>query len=344
MRKLLNTLYITTPDKYLSLEGENIVVLEGDKELARYPLHGFESIITYGYTGASPALMGACAKRGVNLCFMTQYGRFLARVSGEVNGNVILRRTQYRYSDDEATSMVISKNLLIGKLYNSKWVIERAKRDYPMRLDVEKLKGKSNLITDCMSKVMSAESPGQLRGIEGEAAKAYFSVFDDLILQQKEDFYINERNRRPPLDRVNAMLSFVYTLLAANCASSLETVGLDPYVGFLHRDRPGRASLALDLMEELRPVLADRFVLSMINRREVNKDMFLIKENGAVEITDDGRKVILSAWQSKKADKIKHPYLDENIEWGIVPYVQALLLARYIRGDIEGYPPFLWKA
>ena len=344
MRKLLNTLYITTPDKYLSLDGENIVVLQDEEKLARFPLHGLEAVVTCGFTGASPALMGACVKRGISICFLTQYGKFLARVTGEVCGNVVLRKMQYRFSDDELTSNQISKYFLIGKLYNSKWVIERATRDYSLRLDVEKLKSKSRLISECMNQVQSAESLEVLRGIEGEAAKAYFSVFDDLILQQKEDFYFNERNRRPPLDNVNAMLSFVYSLLASSCTSALEAVGLDPYVGFLHRDRPGRVSLALDLMEELRPVLADRFVLSMINRKEINKECFLIKENGAVEITDNARRTILTAWQNKKIEKIKHPYLDENLEWGIIPYAQALLLARYIRGDIDGYPPFLWKA
>jgi len=344
LRKLLNTLYITTPDKYLSLEGENIVILQNEQELARYPMHGLEAVITCGYTGASPALMGACAKRGISICFMTQYGKFLARVTGEVCGNVILRKMQYRYSDDENASNQIAKNFLTGKLYNSKWVLERVTRDYPLRLDVEKLKIKSKLISDCMVQVQYAENLEQLRGIEGEAAKTYFSVFDDLILQQKDDFFFKDRNRRPPLDNVNAMLSFIYSLLTSACASALEAVGLDPYVGFLHRDRPGRVSLALDLMEELRPALADRFVLSMINRKEINKDGFFTKENGAVEMTDSTRKSIITAWQNKKMEEIRHPYLDEKLEWGVVPYVQALLLARYIRGDIDGYPPFLWKA
>lgn len=344
MKKLLNTLYITSSDKYLSLDGENVVILQNDQEAGRYPLHCLEAIVTYCYTGASPALMGACAKRDISLCFMKPSGQLLARLVGETRGNVVLRKTQYRFSDNEEISTGIAKNFLIGKIHNSKWVIERAKRDYALRLDAEKLKEKSFLLTECIKQIMSAENLETLRGTEGEAAKAYFSVFDDLILQQKEDFYFKERNRRPPLDNVNALLSFVYSLLASNCASALEAVGLDSYVGFLHRDRPGRASLALDLMEELRPALADKFVLSLINRKIVNKTGFSKKENGAVEMTDETRRILLTNWQTKKTEVIKHPFLDEKVEWGMVPYAQALLLARYIRGDIEEYPPFLWKS
>ena len=343
MKKLLNTLYITSPDKYLALDGENVVVLYENKEAVRFPLHGLEAIVTSGYTGASPALMGACAKRDISLCFMTQNGKFLARVTGKVKGNVILRKMQYRYSDDEIQSSCIAKNFLIGKIYNSKWIVERAKRDYAIRLDTQKLKLKSQQLSACLKQVMQAGNLEQLRGIEGEAAKVYFSVFDDLILQQKEDFYFHERNRRPPLDNVNALLSFIYSLTANCCTSALEAVGLDPYVGFMHRDRPGRASLALDLMEELRPSLADKFVLTLINKRIIGKEGFFTKENGTVEMKDEVRKQVLKSWQTKKTEVITHPFLEEKVEWGIVPYVQALLLARFIRGDIEEYPPFLWK-
>lgn len=319
-------------------------MLQNDFETGRFPLHGLEAIVTCGYTGASPALMGACAKRDISICFMTQSGRFLARVTGEVRGNVVLRKMQYRYSDDEKQSCCIAKNFLLGKIYNSKWVIERAKRDYALRLDCNNLKLKAQQLSECMKKLMPTEDLDQLRGIEGEAAKAYFSVFDDLILQQKEDFCFTDRNRRPPLDNVNALLSFTYSLLANTCASALEAVGLDPYVGFLHRDRPGRASLAFDLMEELRPALADKFVLSLINKRLVDKNGFLVKENGSVEMTDETKKQLLKSWQNKKMETITHPFLEEKIEWGIVPYSQALLLARFIRGDIEEYPTFFWKS
>lgn len=343
MRKLLNTLYVTSPNTYLSLDGENIVILKDETEVSRIPLHNLEGIVAFGYTGASPALMGACAKRNIELSFMKQSGKFLARVVGEVRGNVTLRKTQYRLSDSPVESNKIARNFILGKIYNARWVVERATRDYAIRLDVDKLKGVSKALVNSLKSVEQSENLEQLRGIEGEAASQYFSVFDDLILQQKECFYFHYRNKRPPLDNVNAMLSFTYTLLAHDVAAGLETVGLDSYVGFLHRDRPGRVSLALDIMEELRPVYADRFVISLINKREVNADGFTQKENGAVIMDDDTRKTILKAWQSKKQEIITHPFLQEKLEWGLVPYAQAMLLARFIRGDLEGYPPFMWK-
>ncbi len=343
MRKLLNTLYVTSPDTYLSLDGENIVVQKDQGELARIPLHNLESIVAFGYTGASPALMGACVKKNIGLSFMTKSGRFLARVVGESRGNVTLRKAQYRISDSDEKSTSIAVNFITGKIFNARWVVERATRDYAMRLDVDKLKKVSQFMLKSLENVIDCENLERLRGIEGEAASQYFSVFDELILQQKDDFFFRVRNKRPPLDNVNAMLSFVYTLLAHDVAAALETVGLDAYVGFLHRDRPGRISLALDLMEELHSVYADRFVLSLINKRIVNAKGFMQKENGAVVMDDDTRKAIISAWQAKKQEKITHPFLDEKLEWGLVPYAQAMLLARFVRGDLDEYPPFLWK-
>lgn len=343
MRKLLNTLYVTSPNTYLSLDGENIVILKDEEEISRVPLHNIESIITFGYMGASPALMGACVARNISLSFMKQSGKFLARVVGEVKGNVTLRKTQYKISDNLGESHKIAKNFIIGKVYNARWVIERATRDYSMRLDVDKLKSVSNILIRSLDLIGKSDSLDQLRGFEGEAAMEYFSVFDDLILQQKESFYFHERNKRPPLDNVNAMLSFVYTLLTHDIVGALETVGFDPYVGFLHRDRPGRVSLALDMIEELRPVYADRFVLSLINKKQVNASGFIQKESGAVIMDDDTKKIILKAWQSKKQEEITHPFLQEKIVWGLVPYAQSMLLARFIRGDLDGYPTFLWK-
>lgn len=343
MKKLLNTLYISLPDRYLSLDGENVVVLCNDEEIGRLPLHNLSGIVTFGYTGASPALMYACAEHGISLSFMSRHGKFMARVTGEVKGNVTLRKEQYRISDDSRRSLGIAKNFIIGKIYNSKWIIERAIRDYPMRLETEKLKLKSVYLSEAIQRIRCAEDDASLRGIEGEAASVYYSVFDDLILQQKDDFKFISRNRRPPLDNVNAMLSFAYSLTAGMCASALEAVGLDPYVGFLHKDRPGRVSLALDLMEEYRAVMADRFVITLINKRIISSDGFLKKENGAVYMDDDTRKIFLSSWQAKKQEVIKHPYLDEKVEWGMLPYVSSLLLARYIRGDLDEYPPFMWK-
>ncbi len=316
---------------------------QSEEEAGRVPLHNLEAIVTFGYTGASPALMAACAARDISLTFLSGSGRFLARVSGEVRGNILLRKEQYRIAMDADRSLGIAKNCILGKVYNAKWVLERACRDYPLRLDTEKLKQKSQYLSGALTKIRDCADAAQLLGLEGEAASTYFSVFDDLILQQKETFSFQKRSRRPPLDPVNAMLSFAYTLLAGMCAGSLESVGLDPYAGFFHTDRPGRISLALDLSEELRSVMADRFVLTMINKKMIGADGFIQKENGAVFMSDDARKVFLTQWQQKKQEVIRHPFLDEKVEWGMVPHVQAMLLARYIRGDLEEYPPFFWK-
>ena len=343
MKRLLNTLYITSPSRYLSLDGENVVVLEKDEEVGRVPLHNLEAIVTCGYTGASPALMGACAQRHIGLTFLSGNGRFIARVTGEVYGNVTLRKEQFRVSDNTGSSIKIARNCIAGKVYNARWILERAARDYPARLDAEKLKGKSAFLAQSLKKIRTCEDAAALRGFEGEAASVYFSCFDDLILQQKDAFSFHGRNRRPPTDAVNAMLSFVYTLLTSMCAGALETVGLDPYVGFFHTDKPGRKSLALDMVEEMRSVMGDRFVLTLINKKVVREKDFFRKENGAVLMLDNARKAFLAAWQEKKQEMITHPFLNEKIEWGMVPYVQALLLARHLRGDLDEYPPFFWK-
>ena len=343
MKKLMNTLYVTSEDSYLSLDGENVVVLDKEREIGRLPLHNLEGIVSFGYRGTSPALMGACAERNISLCYLTPQGKFLARVSGKIKGNVILREQQYRSFLDEKKSLEVAKNCITGKIYNARWVLERATRDHSMQVDVEKLKAASENLKNSLSLVRDCQSTEQLRGFEGEAAKVYFGVFDELILQQKKDFSFHGRSRRPPMDNVNALLSFVYTLLTNMVTSALETVGLDPYVGCLHTERPGRVSLALDLVEELRPVLADRFVVSLINKRMVTGKGFKAKENGAVLMDDETRKILLTEWQNKKKETLMHPFLNEKVEWGIVPYVQAMLLARYLRGDLDGSPPFFWK-
>lgn len=343
MKPLLNTLFVTTPSAYLALDGENVVIKKEEEIIGRFPLHNLEAICTFGYIGASPALMGATAKRNIALTFLTPNGRYLASVIGESRGNVVLRKEQYRISDDEFRSAVVSRNFILGKIYNCKWILERATRDYPMRIDVAKFKAISASLSELMNEVRVVEKLDVLRGLEGSAAVQYNSVFDDLILQQKDHFYFYHRNKRPPLDNVNALLSFTYSLLANDTRAALESVGLDAFVGFLHRDRPGRASLALDLMEELRSVLADRFVLSLINKKVVNESGFTKKENSAVIMDEATRKKVLVAWQEKKQEKIQHPFLNEKISWGLVPFVQALLLARFIRGDLDEYPPFFWK-
>lgn len=343
MKKLLNTLYVTSENSYLALDGENIVVLEDKQEIGRLPLHNLEGIVSFGYRGTSPALMGACAERNISLCYISPQGKFLARVSGRTKGNVILREQQYESSSDEKTSFSIAQNCIIGKVFNARWVLERAVRDHSLQIDVDKVKDASEKLKNSLEYIKNCKSKEQLRGYEGEAASIYFSVFNELILQQKTDFEFCGRSKRPPMDKVNAMLSFVYTLLTNQIASALECVGLDPYVGYLHTERPGRASLALDLIEELRAVLADRFVLSLINKKIVSKKNFKIKENGAVLMDDELRKKLLTEWQNKKRETLTHPFLKEKIQWGMVPYVQAMLLARFLRGDLDGYPVFLWK-
>ena len=343
MRKLLNTLFVTSEDVYLSLDGENVVANRDKQIVARYPLHTLQGIVSFSYSGASPALMGACAQRDVDMVFCSPRGRFLARTAGITGGNVLLRREQYRIADDPARSCEIAGKMVFGKLYNARWSLERALRDHGQRLDELRFREAIAVLKEQLPKAAGETDPDALRGYEGVGAKAYFDVFDDMLLRSKEEFYFRGRTRRPPLDRVNAMLSFVYSLLSSECASALESVGLDSYVGLLHRDRPGRRSLALDLMEELRPCLADRFVLTAVNNRIVEPKDFEFTGSGAVLLTDQARKGVLKAWQEKKQEQLTHPFLQEKLPWGLVPYVQALLLARFIRGDLDAYPPFLWK-
>ena len=340
---MLNTLYVTSENSYLSLDGENIVVFEDKKEVGRLPLHNLEGIVSFGYRGTSPALMGACADRNISLCYVTPQGKFLARVTGKIKGNVILRQQQYESSRDKEISLSIAKNCITGKIYNARWVLERAVRDHSLQINTDQVKTASVHLKQSLEYIRNSQSKEQLRGYEGEAASIYFGVFNELILQQKKDFVFCGRNKRPPLDNINAMLSFVYTLLTNQIASALECVGLDPYIGYLHTERPGRVSLALDLIEELRAPLADRFVLSLINKKVITRKNFKTKENGAVIMDDEARKRLLTEWQNRKKETITHPFLKEKIEWGMVPYVQAMLLARYLRGDLDGYPVFLWK-
>ncbi len=343
MKKLLNTLYVTSPDRYLSLDGENVVVSAEGNEIGRVPLHNLERIMTFGYTGASPGLMGKCARDGVELVFMSGSGRFLARIEGEVSGNVHLRRQQYRLADDSAGSLEIAKNIICAKLFNCRWTVERTLRDHSLRIDTEKFMSCSEMLKNSSRAALEAADMDTLRGIEGEGAQVYFSLLDSMILQQKEDFSFTVRSKRPPKDNVNALLSFAYTLASSMCASALSAVGLDPYVGFMHTDRPGRRSLALDLVEEFRAPLCDRFVLTLINKRIIAPSDLEKREDGAVLLTENGRRTFISAWQKRKSDVLRHPFLDEKVEWGVLPYAQALLLARYIRGDLDAYPPFMWK-
>lgn len=343
MRHLLNTLFILTEDAYLSLQNENVVIWQGEEKRGQVPLQTLENIVTFSYKGASPALMGACADRDMGLAFCTPHGRFLARVSGESRGNVLLRRKQYRLADQVEERLGFARDFIAGKLHNSRVLLARALRDHRMSIDEAAVSSVVQELARSIREARKVSDADTLHGVEGNAAHSYFSVFGEMILQDKEHFPFHGRVKRPPDSAVNALLSFAYTLLAHDCASALESVGLDAYVGFFHTDRAGRVSLALDLMEELRSIFADRFVLTMINNRVIRANDFETQENGAVLLVKDGRKKFLSAWQEKKREVIKHPFLEEKIPWGLVPYVQSLLLARTIRGDLSEYPAFLWK-
>lgn len=343
MKHLLNTLFVTTQGAYLSKEGETVLVnIEREVKL-RLPIHTLGGIVCFGNVMCSPFLLGMCGENNVHVSFLTENGRFLARVQGAVSGNVLLRRAQYRAADDGVKSAAIARNVVTGKIANCRNVVLRARRDRTGGEDIASLTRTAGRLATSLDQLSKAESLDEIRGIEGEAARSYFEAFDDLITTQKGDFYFHGRNKRPPMDNVNALLSFLYTILAHDSRSALEGVGLDPSVGFLHRDRPGRHGLALDLMEELRPFLADRLVLSLINRQQVKGSGFTKTESGGVTMDDPTRKEVLVAWQKRKQEEITHPFVDEKIPIGLLPHVQALLLARYLRGDLDGYPPFFWK-
>ena len=343
MRKLLNTLYVTTPGSYLSKDGENIVIKVENHERFRIPVHNIEGIICFGFLGASPSFMAMCAERNIGLSFLTENGYFLGRVSGPVSGNVLLRRKQYRLADDPLFSSEISRIFVAGKILNCRTVLQRALRDHPNETSSALLETAINTLSVKQKQALKCTDNSVLRGIEGEAAYTYFGVFDHLIIAQKGAFYFRGRNRRPPMDNVNALLSFVYTILAHEVRSALESVGIDPCVGFLHTDRPGRQSLALDMMEEFRPYLADRLVLTLINRKQIDGKGFISREAAGIIMNDETRKELLTAWQKRKQEEIMHPFLQVMVPVGLLPYCQALLLARYLRGDLDSYPVFLNK-
>lgn len=341
MKKLLNTLYVTTQDSYLRKEGETVVVEKGGQPLLRLPIHTLQGIVTFGNVMTSPFLLNLCAERGVGVSFMTDTGKFLARVSGPVSGNVLLRLAQMRAYEDKAKKGSIARSFVIGKLMNARNVLLRRMRDHGQTSSLAEAEGK---ILDVLRRVRdSAPDAERLRGLEGEAGAAYFGAFNDLIVAGKESFTIESRNRRPPRDPMNALLSFLYTLLAHDCRGALEGVGLDPQIGFLHEIRSGRPSLALDLMEEFRAVMADRVAISLVNLRQLGAKDFKTTESGAVTMSDDARKIVLAAWQKKKQEEVVHPFLDEKVQIGLLPHLQALLLARFLRGDADAYPPYIQK-
>lgn len=339
MKKLLNTLFVTRQGTYLAKDGECIVVKDDDTTLLRIPIHTLETVLCFGRVSASPALMGFCGEHRVLLSFFTENGRFLARCQGPAAGNILLRREQYRAADSPLRSTAVASNIILGKIANSRIVLQRAARER----ESPRLTDAVRQLAQLLDRVPRANNLDSLRGLEGEAAQIYFGTFDEMIVSQQEAFRFIVRSRRPPLDRTNALLSFVYTLLVNDCVAALESVGLDPYCGFLHRDRPGRPSLALDLMEELRPVLADRLVLTLINRQQLKPSSFRQEETGAVWLNDSSRKDVLAAWQERKREEVLHPLLNERAALGLFPFLQALLLARHLRGDLEGYPSLLWR-
>ncbi|HUS39137.1 MAG: type I-C CRISPR-associated endonuclease Cas1c [Pirellulales bacterium] len=343
MKQHLNTLFVTTQGAYLKKDGEAVAVRIDKKTALRVPLNNLGSIVCFGRISCSTPLLGACAERGVAVSLMTEYGRFLAAVNGFTPGNVLLRREQYRRADDLDASANIARACVIGKLANYRTVLRRAAREHRQPQVVEALTRAAGRIDQGLQELARETSLDRVRGMEGENSATYFGVFDHLIGDPAGQFRFSGRNRRPPLDPVNALLSFLYSMLANDARAACEAAGLDAAVGFLHRDRPGRPSLALDLMEELRPVLADRLVLSLINRQQVKAKDFTTSESGAVVMNDKARKTVLAAYQKRKQETLRHPFLDETITLGLLVHIQARLLARLLRGDLDAYPPFVWK-
>ncbi len=344
MKQLLNTLFVTTQGAYLSKKNDTVLVSVERTTRLRIPIHTLGGIVCFGNVLCSPFLMGLCGQNNVTISFLTETGKFLCRVRGPVNGNVLLRKEQYRRSDNPQASCQIARSILIAKIANSRIAMLRAQRQKDGLKESAKFNSALNSLNEHIQNLNSDSDDLEfIRGIEGSAANSYFGVFDELIFAEKESFSFTGRNRRPPLDNVNALLSFLYTLLVHDVESALESVGLDPAVGFLHRDRPGRPGLALDMMEELRAYLADRLVLSLINRKQVKAAGFEKAESGAVNMDEVTRKAVIVAWQKRKEEEIVHPFINEKIKLGLLPYVQALLMARFLRGDLQGYPPFLWR-
>ncbi|HKH48519.1 MAG TPA: type I-C CRISPR-associated endonuclease Cas1c [Thermoanaerobaculia bacterium] len=343
MKRHQNTLYVTSQGAYLAKEGEAVVVRIDKEEKLRVPIHMLGSIVCFGQVTASPFVLGFCGERGVGVSFLTMNGRFLARVQGPISGNVLLRREQYRRADDPISSASLARCIVVAKVANSRTVLLRALRDRPQAIGSDRLRTAAATLAQHLSSLPEGMPLDAVRGLEGASARAYFEAFDHLVTQQKDSFFFRERSRRPPLDNLNALLSFLYTLLCHDVVAALEAVGLDPAVGFLHRDRPGRPSLALDLMEELRAFLADRLALSLINLQQIRPTDFERKETGGVVLESEARKTVLTAYQKRKQEEISHPFLGEKTTVGLLPHLQAALLARHLRGDLDGYPPFFWK-
>jgi CRISPR-associated protein Cas1 len=342
MKKHLNTLFVTTQGAYLAKDGKTVAVRIEREVKLRIPVHTLDSIVCFGNVSCSPFLMGFCSERDVSISFLTENGRFLARVVGPVTGNVLLRREQYRRADSLEFSTLMARSFVTGKIANCRTVLQRALRDHNDKIDAMAVKDGINRLTASLRRVQGEIDLDETRGVEGDAAHVYFGVFDHLVIRNKDDFFFHQRSRRPPLDRINCLLSFLYTLVMHDVRSALECTGLDPAVGFLHRDRPGRPGLALDMMEEFRP-MADRLALSLINLGQLQGKNFIISDGGGVRMKDDARKTLLVAYQKRKQDVMLHPFLKEKMPLGLFFHTQALLFARFLRGDLDGYPPVIWR-
>ena len=343
MKRFLNTLFVSTQGAYLHKERETIVVQVNGENVARFPIHLLGQVTCFGNVLCSPFMLGHCADNGVAVSFLTKNGRYLSRMVGKISGNVLLRKEQFRRAECEDSSAEIARAIVAGQIASQRTVLMRALRDHPEIENDGKFSRVIGLLKSNLENLAETSDIDRIRGIEGDSANLYFGVFDDLILCQKGDFFFRERNRRPPTDRVNALLSFLYTLLMLDCRSALESVGLDPQVGYLHADRPGRPRLALDLMEEFRPVIADRIALNLINRQQLKSKDFEKTASGAVLLKDDSRKNLITEYQERKKAELVHPFLGEKMQTGILFHIQALLLSRYLRGDLDGYPPYVWR-
>lgn len=342
MKQHLNTMFVTTDGAYLAKDGAAVVVKVAEEQTLRVPLHNLGGIVCFGRVSASPFLLGACAEAGVAVSFLTEHGRFLAKVQGFTPGNVLLRREQYRRADAPEAATAIARSVVSAKLANSRTVLLRAIRDYPDTQGREELVTTAAVLARCARQAQAAGSLDSLRGMEGDAADAYFGVFDRLLTTQREAFAFTSRSRRPPLNPINSLLSFLYAMMGHDARAALEAAGLDPAVGFLHRDRPGRPGLALDLIEEFRAFLADRLAVSLVNRRQVTGDGFRTAESGGVFMDDATRKTVIAAYQRRKQETIMHPFLREHTTVGLLVHLQARLLARHLRGDLDAYPAFIW--
>ncbi len=341
MKRHSNTLYLMTQGTYCHKENDGIVIKGDGERKAKFPVHNIESIVCFGNILCSPFLLGFCAENNISISYLTENGRFLGRFQGNVSGNVLLRRNQYRWADDPEKTGYVARTIIQGKIINSIAVLNRFLRD--SKEINESVNSAVNELKHILGAVEQSNDLNVIRGIEGIAARCYFNVFNNLIKQQKDEFVFNGRNKRPPRDEVNALLSFIYVVMMHDIRSALETVGLDPAVGYLHRDRSGRYSLALDLMEEFRSFFADRLILSLINRNQIKKSHFRLTEAKSVLLNDEGKKILLTTYQDRKKEEILHPFINEKCTYGRLFFIQALIFARWVRGDIDGYPPFIWK-